>query len=221
MSVRRSRGFTLVELLVVIAIIGILVGLLLPAIQSSRAAARRISCKNNMRQIGLAILQFADTHRGEFPKNAHAGATRSWVYTLSPFLEDVDAIRICADDPKGADRVLVKSTSYIINGYITSNRPDAVRLLTQLKATSKTITIFEGSDDRDLGFTKEHSHPWNWFSATNAQSGLVLAAMKAEVQTNRHESAAHYLYADGHVEPIGEATIAEWCDQGFNFARPR
>ncbi|MEA1950794.1 MAG: DUF1559 domain-containing protein [Planctomycetota bacterium] len=87
MSVRRKpHGFTLVELLVVIAIIGILIALLLPAVQAAREAARRISCVNKLKQMGLATHNFHDAHNGIVPCSLTYRGFAGWPVLLLPYL---------------------------------------------------------------------------------------------------------------------------------------
>lgn len=95
MHSRSRHAFTLVELLVVIAIIGVLIGLLLPAVQAAREAARRSSCTNNLRQIGLAIHNYAHGSRERFPKgwlcdagNAETGLGWGWASQILPHMEE-------------------------------------------------------------------------------------------------------------------------------------
>ena len=101
MSCRKTRGFTLIELLVVIAIIAILIALLLPAVQSAREAARRSQCKNNLKQIGLALHNYLDSNK-YFPPGGtiQAGTTfsgnnGSWSIhgRLLPYLEAARAYK--------------------------------------------------------------------------------------------------------------------------------
>jgi prepilin-type N-terminal cleavage/methylation domain-containing protein len=96
MKTNRRCAFTLVELLVVIAIIGILIALLLPAVQAAREAGRRTECQNNLKQLGLAVLIFEDSNNTLPPSgdvavgnsfNQRSGRMLSWVVMVLPYAE--------------------------------------------------------------------------------------------------------------------------------------
>jgi len=88
-----SPGFTLIELLVVIAIIAVLVALLLPAVQQAREAARRSSCKNNLKQLGLAMHNYHDVYT-KFPRGAYSCCWGTWQVAILPYIEQANVYKI-------------------------------------------------------------------------------------------------------------------------------
>ncbi|HEY4263008.1 MAG TPA: DUF1559 domain-containing protein, partial [Schlesneria sp.] len=108
MSKAQKRGFTLIELLVVIAIIAVLIALLLPAVQQARESARRTQCKNNLKQLGLALHNYHDVSKsfppgtiGRNPGNQPMGLGPEWPYLLHflfPYFDQSTTFNLYAAD---------------------------------------------------------------------------------------------------------------------------
>ena len=149
-----QRGFTLVELLVVIAIIGILVALLLPAIQAAREAGRRSQCANNLKQIGIAVQNFHDTRR-KLPPYRVADHQQPWLVLILPHLEEQEVSDLW-DESRGCffDQTLQFRNSVIQSyfcpsqmheGLIVSAQPDAVHSHPRNDPLTPGLAGYQGS----------------------------------------------------------------------------
>jgi prepilin-type N-terminal cleavage/methylation domain-containing protein/prepilin-type processing-associated H-X9-DG protein len=130
---RRRRGFTLVELLVVISVITILIALLLPAVQQAREAARRTSCRNNLKQIGLALSNYENVNKvlppsstsqidlGVWSPNPTQYHLHSWASLLLPYLEE---------------QTLTNKINYDVSSLDSQNRQVASQILTNYRCPS-------------------------------------------------------------------------------------
>lgn len=127
---RSVRGFTLIELLVVIAIIAVLIALLLPAVQQAREAARRTQCKNNLKQMGLALHNYESSH-GAFPPAridlkppavpvAYAG---SWTTMCLPYLDQTPVYMVYNFNLSWANPANLPATSTKLNAFVCPSTP--------------------------------------------------------------------------------------------------
>ena len=166
-STQRGRGFTLVELLVVIAIIGILVGLLLPAVQAAREAARRMSCSNNLKQLGLALHNYHDTFNA-FPLGAlyttdtwNSNQT-TWLVRVLPFVEQKAAFDRADFSNRGRNRAFGAAfhatydpnlvRSFEIPGYRCPSDPGSQATTGQTGIAPTSYVACIGSANNLVGF---------------------------------------------------------------------
>ena len=198
-------AFTLVELLVVIAVLAVLAILILPAVARSLDSARSVQCAGNLRQLGIAVGQFADDNGDRFPRSQHSAAA----YRDIPWERSV-AARLGSSDAKWKN--LLKGVyhcradgrwsalSYGLNVYFElgpeddyQGKPATWRRRADVPRADVTVLFAENASFAD------HIMPNFWDAAKEAE----------DVDSGRHRGEANYAFVDGHVARAPFAEIYE------------
>ena len=211
----RSAAFTLVELLVVIAIIAILAAILFPVFARARENARRASCLSNLKQIGLAYMQYAQDYDERYPLASQPTAPTSWTDIVQPYVKNFQIFRCPNDNSQNWTAPLASPTfeqqglrvsSYFMNLWIDGRR----QYNSMASMQSPAIVIYASESTDNL--TRDNFFPVYWNPAdplsppgamTTFMQGMTFDNTKnitKELAINRHGEGMNNLYADGHAK---------------------
>jgi prepilin-type N-terminal cleavage/methylation domain-containing protein/prepilin-type processing-associated H-X9-DG protein len=243
----RCRGFTLIELLVVIAIIAILAAILFPVFAKAREKARQTACLSNNRQLGTAVMMYAQDYDETYPPsylynngiNGSAGRSHITVMTL-PYIKN-EQIWVCPSDadptplPQIPEDIMLPVSSYVPNEAVIPRdkfsrtqgypRPYSVVTMAEVDAPANTIAIVEQEENEDPYGCCHPWHPRKPYANTQPLTHATLQEINDQIDVRivnmddvRHNDGTNYGFCDGHSKWLKlQATLDPSWQWGEKF----
>ncbi|MDR3708819.1 MAG: DUF1559 domain-containing protein [Capsulimonadaceae bacterium] len=228
-----SRAFTLIELLVVIAIIAILVAILFPVFATAREKARQSACSSNLKQLGLALVQYSQDNDEYLPcGTTGAGLGMGWAGQLYGYVKST-AVYACPDDPKSQTTTGVYELSYAYNGNINILQGSSLATfmphsVSSLTAPSLTVALFEiqGAAVKPTNDGNSAvSDGVDFINGGGAYANGPFPYFNLSKSAHNDGQGSNYLLCDGHVKYLPSSRVSpgqtfmippSWGDYGYN-----